>query len=80
MKEKRSEFVSRLSSKIEIGSVANGTIVWMHELGPAEDVCGSRRHDFFVNYQGRPAVITAAWLVSPPFDPNRLDRESIGFG
>src|SRR5262249_49606548 len=49
--EKCSEFVSRLASRIEIASVANGTTVWMQELGPAEDVCGSRRHDFYVNYR-----------------------------
>ena len=49
--EKHSEFVSRLSSRIEITSIANGTIVWMHELGPAEDACGSRRRDFYVNYR-----------------------------
>jgi hypothetical protein len=49
--EKGSEFVSRLSSRIEIASVANGTTVWMQELGPAEDVCGSRRHDYYVNYR-----------------------------
>ena len=48
---KEASFVSRLSSKIEIGSVDNGAFQWAHELGPAEDVCGSRRHDFFVNYR-----------------------------
>ena len=47
--EKHSAFVSRLSSRIEIASIANGVIVWVHELGPAEDVCGSRRRDFYVN-------------------------------
>ena len=49
--EKHSEFVSRISSRIEITSIANGTIVWMHELGPAEDVCSSRRRDFYVNFR-----------------------------
>jgi hypothetical protein len=49
--EKHSEFVSRLSSRIEITSIANGTIIWMHEWGPVEDVCGSRRRDFYVNYR-----------------------------
>jgi hypothetical protein len=44
-------FVSRLSSKIEIGSVGNGVFQWALELGPKEDVCASRRHDFFVNYK-----------------------------
>jgi hypothetical protein len=49
--EKHSEFVSRLSSRIEITSIVDGTIVWKHELGPEKDVCGSRRHDFYVNYR-----------------------------
>ena len=49
--EKHSEFVLRLSSRIEITSVTSGMIVWKHELGPAEDVCGSRRRDFYVNYR-----------------------------
>ena len=44
-------FVSRLSSKIEIGSVEKGKFQWALELGPKEDVCASRRHDFFVNYK-----------------------------
>jgi hypothetical protein len=44
-------FVSRLSSKIEIGSVGSGVSQWALELGPKEDVCASRRHDFFVNYK-----------------------------
>jgi hypothetical protein len=49
--EKHSEFVSRLSSRIDITSIANGTIVWMHELGPEKDVCSSRRRDFYVNFR-----------------------------
>ena len=44
-------FVSRLSSKIEISAAASGKIEWTRELGPAEDVCGSRRRDFYVNYR-----------------------------
>ena len=48
---KEASFVSRLSSKIEIGSVDDGAFQWARELGPKEDVCGSRRHDFFVNYR-----------------------------
>jgi hypothetical protein len=44
-------YVSRLSSKIEVTSARDGTIQWARELGPAEDVCGSRRHDFYVNYR-----------------------------
>jgi hypothetical protein len=47
---RKGSFVSRLSSKIEIGSVQDNAFQWAHELGPAEDVCASRRRDFFVNY------------------------------
>jgi hypothetical protein len=48
---KDASFVSRLTSKIEISSAATGAIQWTRKLGPAEDVCGSRRHDFYVNYR-----------------------------
>jgi hypothetical protein len=48
---KDASFVSRLSSKIEIIAAGSGAVVWTRELGPAEDVCGSRRHDFYVNYR-----------------------------
>ena len=44
-------FVSRLTSKIEISSASDQAILWTRELGPAEDVCASRRHDFYVNYR-----------------------------
>jgi hypothetical protein len=44
-------FVSRLSSKIEIGSVKNSVFQWTHDFGRKEDVCASRRHDFFANYR-----------------------------
>jgi hypothetical protein len=44
-------FVSRLSSKIEIGLVGNGVSQWVLEFGPEEDVCASRRHDVFVTYK-----------------------------
>jgi hypothetical protein len=44
-------FVSRLSSKIEIGSVENSVFQWTHDFGRKEDVCASRRHDFFANYK-----------------------------
>ena len=47
---KESSFVSKLSSKIEIRSVHDGGFAWAQELGPAQDVCASRRRDFFVNY------------------------------
>jgi hypothetical protein len=48
---KNASFVSRLASTIEIRSAQNGTVLWARALGPAEDVCGSRRHDYYVNYR-----------------------------
>jgi hypothetical protein len=47
----QSSFVSRLSSVIEIRSVENSSVLWARALGPAEDECGSRRRDFYVNYR-----------------------------
>ena len=70
--EKQSEFVSRLSSRIEIISIANGTTIWMHELGPAEDVCGSRRHDFYVNYRVDLPLSVPAGLYSLRLTQNDL--------
>src|SRR5262249_29216332 len=49
--EKESSFVSRLSSTIEICCAENGAVLWARTLGPAEDTCGSRRRDFYVNYR-----------------------------
>jgi len=48
---RKNSFVAQLSSKIEISAAGNGAIQWTRELGPAEDVCGSRRRDFYVNYR-----------------------------
>jgi hypothetical protein len=48
---KDASFVSRLSSNIEIGSIEKDTFQWARQFGPEDDVCASRRHDFFVNYK-----------------------------
>jgi hypothetical protein len=48
---KNESFVSKLASKIEISLAGSGTVQWLREFGPAEDVCGSRRRDFYVNYR-----------------------------
>lgn len=48
---KDTSFVSRLSSKIEIIAASSGATSWTCELGPAEDACASRRHDFYVSYR-----------------------------
>jgi hypothetical protein len=44
-------FLSRLSSRIEISAAGGGPVQWSHELGPAEDLCRRRRHDYYVNYR-----------------------------
>jgi hypothetical protein len=48
---KGAEFLSRLSSRLEIRSARDGAIAWEHELGAAEDVCRHRRRDYYVNYR-----------------------------
>jgi hypothetical protein len=46
-----SSFSARLTSKIEIRSAADRKIRYVWELAPEEDICASRRHDFFVTYR-----------------------------
>jgi hypothetical protein len=48
---RNASFVSRLASVIEIRAAGTGAVLWARTLGPAEDVCGSRRRDFYVNYR-----------------------------
>jgi hypothetical protein len=48
---KEASFVSRLASKLELRSVSDGATRWVYEFAPGEDVCASRRRDFFVNYR-----------------------------
>jgi hypothetical protein len=44
-------FESRISSSIDIREAGGGRVHWAHELGTADDVCGRRRHDYYVNYR-----------------------------
>ena len=43
-------FVSRLAAHLEMRSAADGSVVWEHAAGTAEDVCERRRRDYFVSY------------------------------
>ncbi len=45
------QFVSRLSSHLELRSDGEGPIVWEQALQTAEDVCRRPRHDYFVWYR-----------------------------
>jgi len=44
-------YVSRLSSRVELISARDGAKVWEQSLGEAEDQCRSRRRDNYVNYR-----------------------------
>jgi hypothetical protein len=44
------EFLSRLSSRIELRPAEHGPILWEQAMGTAEDRCGKRRRDYYVNY------------------------------
>jgi hypothetical protein len=45
------DFVSRLSSRVELATANDGVKVWDLSLGEAEDRCRSRRRDNYVNYR-----------------------------
>jgi hypothetical protein len=45
------EFVSRISSRIELRPAGGGPVRWEQELGAAEDTCRHRRQDYYVNYR-----------------------------
>ncbi len=49
--QRDASYVSRLVSKLEIVSARDGSVAWVRDLGPVEDVCASRRRDFYVNYR-----------------------------
>jgi hypothetical protein len=44
------EFVSRISSRVEVRPAEGGPIVWEKELGAGEDVCRRKRRDYYANY------------------------------
>ncbi len=49
--ERGDQFVSRISSRVEIKPAGGGPVLWSRELGDAQDVCRRRRRDYFVNYR-----------------------------
>jgi len=52
-------FHSRLASRVEVGPAGGGEPIWSREMDPPEDVCRSRRRDFYVNYRlDLPATLT----------------------
>ena len=48
---READFVSRISSRVEIKAAHGGAVLWKRELGDAEDVCRRRRRDYYVNYR-----------------------------
>lgn len=42
---------SRLASRVEITPTAGGPPAWSRSLGTADDLCRSRRRDFYANYR-----------------------------
>ena len=48
---READFVSRISSRVEIKAAHGGPVLWKRELGDAEDVCRRRRRDYYVNYR-----------------------------
>jgi hypothetical protein len=49
--ERGADFVSRISSRVEIKPEDGGPVLWTRELGDAQDVCRRRRRDYYVNYR-----------------------------
>jgi hypothetical protein len=49
--ERGDDFVSRISSRVEIKAADGGPVLWSRELGDAQDVCRRRRRDYYVNYR-----------------------------
>ncbi len=46
---READFVSRISSRVEVKAAGGGPVLWKRELGDAEDVCRRRRRDYYVN-------------------------------
>jgi hypothetical protein len=49
--ERGDDFVSRISSRVEVKAADGGPVLWSRELGDAQDVCRRRRRDYYVNYR-----------------------------
>jgi hypothetical protein len=47
--ERGADFVSRISSRVEIKAAKGGPVLWSRALGDAEDLCHRRRRDYYVN-------------------------------
>ena len=45
------DFVSRISSRVEVKPADGGAVLWSRELGDAQDLCRRRRRDYYVNYR-----------------------------
>ncbi len=45
------DFVSRISSRVEVKAADGGPVLWSRELGDAQDVCRRCRRDYYVNYR-----------------------------
>ncbi len=46
-----SDFVSRVSSRIELRRPGGDEVVWQRDLGLAEDICRRERQDYYVSYR-----------------------------
>jgi hypothetical protein len=49
--ERGDDFVSRISSRVEVKAADGGPVLWSRELGDAQDICRRRRRDYYVNYR-----------------------------
>jgi hypothetical protein len=47
--ERGADYVSRISSRVEIKPARGGPVLWSRELGDAQDLCRRRRRDYYVN-------------------------------
>ena len=48
--ERGTDFVSRISSRVEVKPAEGGTVLWSRALGDAQDVCRHPRRDYYVNF------------------------------
>ncbi len=49
--QRGTDFVSRISSRVEVKPADGGAVLWSRELGDAQDSCRRRRRDYYVNYR-----------------------------
>ncbi len=48
--ERGTDYVSRISSRVEVKAADGGLVLWSRALGDAQDVCRRPRRDYYVNY------------------------------